>query len=411
MSHPRASKAEDCSRDIQTAARRKRVAILITTMGYGSSLLYWEPILREFLKKIPDSRIYTSGRKTLNDEWPLPLDLSVKLWRIPLPRPSSDYVRHAIVINPLIIVRVLRYKPDLLVVSEFGLLSIYAIIIGLLRPRTRILLLIESDPRGLARGIFNALRVCLRRWICRHSTLILTNNEAGKRYLAERLRVTPGKIRQGVYLVSQPAVPSCDNSTQITMASPPPLLTPDSQPLIFLYVGQLIERKGLQFLILAMSSLPEEYRQRCIIWIIGDGEFRDTLEQLIRNQGVADRIILHGRKPYGKLPDFYRAADVFVLPTLHDYRALVGFEALQFGLPLLQSKLDGAASEIVMEGRNGFTFDPYDVGALGEHIKWFIDHRALLPAFSRCSRGLSTRYTVHNAADNLVAAAQEALDG
>ena len=75
---------------------------------------------------------------------------------------------------------------------------------------------------------------------------------------------------------------------------------------------------------------------------------------------AVENLTLHfaGSLPYDKLPSIYSEADIFVLPTLADTWGVVVNEALAAGLPVLGSVRAQAVEELVIDGVNGWTFDP-----------------------------------------------------
>ena len=97
------------------------------------------------------------------------------------------------------------------------------------------------------------------------------------------------------------------------------------------------------------------------------------------------------------------------IPTLGDYRALVGFEALSAGLPIIGSVFDGASSEIIEEGVNGFIVDPRDEVSLANKIQVFLDHPELVEKFGKESERIAKKYAVNVAASNLIEAAKECV--
>ncbi len=89
---------------------------------------------------------------------------------------------------------------------------------------------------------------------------------------------------------------------------------------------------------------------------------------------------------------FFRGADVFVLPTLEDTWGVVVLEAMVLGKPVLCSKWAGAA-EIVVDGENGYIFDPYNPEAIAEIMHRFIRQADLITLMGRKSQHLMTQYT------------------
>lgn len=132
-------------------------------------------------------------------------------------------------------------------------------------------------------------------------------------------------------------------------------LPDDGQP-VLLSVRRLVPRMGLPDLLAAVARLCGE-GLGVRLAIAGDGPERGHLLELADGLGLSDRVSLLGRVPDADLPDLYRAADVFVLPT----RSLEGFgmvtaEALASGLPVVAT--DAGASGEVLSGVDGAVLVP-----------------------------------------------------
>ena len=124
--------------------------------------------------------------------------------------------------------------------------------------------------------------------------------------------------------------------------------------------GQMIERKGYHLLLEAAAAVPGSYR----VILVGDGPFRQEWQARIDALGAGERIRLPGAESPENIARFLAAADWFVHPALQDPSPLVIVEAAVAGLPLAVSTQTGNAPEAVVEGENGFTFDPTDPAAM-----------------------------------------------
>jgi glycosyltransferase involved in cell wall biosynthesis len=114
---------------------------------------------------------------------------------------------------------------------------------------------------------------------------------------------------------------------------------------ILLSVRELRYRYGLDTAIEAVASLAPA--QPVKYFIVGSGESRTSLEQLIRQRDAADRITLLGRLSETDLRLAYQAADLFVLPTRAlECFGLIVLEALAADLPVLATRV-GAIPEIL----------------------------------------------------------------
>ena len=139
-----------------------------------------------------------------------------------------------------------------------------------------------------------------------------------------------------------------------------------------LTIGRLIPRKGFQFLIRALPQVLEKVSQKFEIEIVGDGPYHGELLKLAENLGVTSHIRFAGSVPYPKLPQKYRDADLFILPSLAEGMPLVVLEAMGTGLPIVVSRVQGI-DELVVDGVNGALFDPGDVDGLAHALVKLID--------------------------------------
>jgi len=121
--------------------------------------------------------------------------------------------------------------------------------------------------------------------------------------------------------------------------------------MILLTIRNLVPRMGLENLIAAMKDVIENMPDTCLI-IGGSGRLKDELVELSRRLKIAGNIKFAGFIPEQDLPDYYRAADAFILPTLElEGFGLVTLEALACGTPVLGTPI-GGTKEILG------TFDP-----------------------------------------------------
>ena len=130
-----------------------------------------------------------------------------------------------------------------------------------------------------------------------------------------------------------------------------------------LAIGRLIPRKGFQLLIRALPKIVDKVSQNFQIEIVGDGPYQKELMGLAEKLGVASYIRFAGTVPYPELPQKYREADIFVLPSLAEGMPLVVLEAMGTALPIIASQVQGI-DELVAQDVNGALFAPGDVEGL-----------------------------------------------
>jgi glycosyltransferase involved in cell wall biosynthesis len=110
------------------------------------------------------------------------------------------------------------------------------------------------------------------------------------------------------------------------------------KPLKLLYVGYLLEYKGVQDAIRALSILNKEHRINAILTIIGEGPYKQELVNLAKQLGIEHSIIWKSFVKREELIKEYCQTDVFVFPSRGEMFGLVAYEALALGKPTLVAK-------------------------------------------------------------------------
>jgi phosphatidyl-myo-inositol dimannoside synthase len=129
---------------------------------------------------------------------------------------------------------------------------------------------------------------------------------------------------------------------------------PMDAPLL-LGVGRMATKKGFQVLIEILPALLGEHPELRVV-LAGGGDLLETFRQATREW--SGRVFLPGSVLRDTLPDLYRAADVFVLPAVHDAQGNVDglpnviLEAMASGLPVVASGISGIPLA-VEDGRTG----------------------------------------------------------
>jgi hypothetical protein len=142
---------------------------------------------------------------------------------------------------------------------------------------------------------------------------------------------------------------------------------PSTAPLRVLWLGQVNVRKGIHYLMAAAKLLEGENIHFDVVGPIGI--LPGAVASAPRN------MTFHGPVSRDCAAEWYRQADVFVLPTLSDGFALTQLEALAHGLPLIVTPNCG---RVVEEGKTGFIIPSRDPQALAEAILRFMRNRDLI---------------------------------
>lgn len=133
-----------------------------------------------------------------------------------------------------------------------------------------------------------------------------------------------------------------------------------------LYVGQLIERKGLDNTILALAKITKTNWQ---LTIVGSGVDENLLKQLVKSYNLEDKINFVGFKQPKEVIYFYQVSDVFLMPSYNEVWGLVVNEALASGLFCLSSKYAGVSFDLIEQGVNGYTIDPKNIDDIADKIE------------------------------------------
>ena len=139
-----------------------------------------------------------------------------------------------------------------------------------------------------------------------------------------------------------------------------------------LFVGRLVERKGVKHLVEAVRRMPAELGARLVI--IGDGPERAALERGIRDSGLGTRVETRGRVSDEELRATYASSDVLVLPSILDARGdteglgVVLLEAMSYGVPVVASDI-GGITDIVEHDTSGLLVPPGDPAALAQALE------------------------------------------
>lgn len=164
---------------------------------------------------------------------------------------------------------------------------------------------------------------------------------------------------------------------------------------IILFVGRLVEKKGVRYLIEAMQWV----RGRLII--VGDGPLQCELMRLTETMRLQDRIYFLGAKTHEELPEIFASADVFVAPSVtakdkdKEGFGLVILEAMASGLPVVASR-SGGITEIIHHGENGLLAEERDSQGLARYITQMLYNK---PVREKCIKQMQStveQYDYHN---------------
>ena len=141
---------------------------------------------------------------------------------------------------------------------------------------------------------------------------------------------------------------------------------------LILFVGRLVEKKGLECLIKAIPGVIKELPQTRL-FIIGRGPLEGKLKALTKELSLEKFVNFLGSMDHKQIVKYYTASDVVVIPSVIDFfgetegMPAVLMESLAMGLPVIASSVS-SIPDIIEDGYNGWLVPPRDSEALVEKI-------------------------------------------
>jgi len=170
-----------------------------------------------------------------------------------------------------------------------------------------------------------------------------------------------------------------------------------SDEIKLLFVGRLIERKGVEYILFALEELKKKYTDKKIsLTIVGSGNLEDKLKHLTEELNLKKNVSFLGARKHEELPDIYREHDIFILPSINEALGNVTQEAIASGLALLTTET--GASELLDE--NGFIFKKRDSKDIVEKISILIENPEILNSFKIKSAELAKSMSWKSCADS-----------
>lgn len=324
-----------------------RVAWLVPSDQGG---YYWQPLFKAVTQVFPQTVIFMGSWSGFLNEFKDTFTVKVvgTSKQISTEKLSEKgYTPGFIYASPGIIFDLLKFQPDIIFSSYFSIWTLLAVLFKKVGNWKVVIFYDGSSPTIDA--VNSKFRLLARRLMARFTDAFLTNNQGAKSYLVNYLDVKESLIFVQPYQVGdiQTLCETTDEKlSQHQFKSP-----------VFLYVGQLIARKGVKNLLDACILLKQQGYQNYTLLMVGDGYQKEELKTYSKEAGLEEIVQWVGQVKYNQLGCYFQQSDVFVLPTLEDVWAVVVSEAMAFGKPVLCSKWAGAY-ELVREGENGYVFDP-----------------------------------------------------
>ncbi|MFQ6019796.1 MAG: glycosyltransferase [Dehalococcoidia bacterium] len=160
---------------------------------------------------------------------------------------------------------------------------------------------------------------------------------------------------------------------------------------IVLFVGRIEPLKGIDILLRAAAQLDRRF---CLLVVGGDdkdAQRRADLRDLARALGIADRVEFVDAVPHQRLPLYYNAADVCVIPSHYESFSLVALEAMACGVPVVASRV-GGLRDTVRDGETGYLVPWHCPEPFAERLSLVLGNRELRQSLGLIARSAVERF-------------------
>jgi glycosyltransferase involved in cell wall biosynthesis len=158
---------------------------------------------------------------------------------------------------------------------------------------------------------------------------------------------------------------------------------------IVLFVGRLVEQKGVDSLIKAFGNLSRD-RPNLMLCVVGDGPMKPYLHRLSLKLNITDKILWFNYVPHDIIPYLYASSTVFVLPSSIEPLGIAILEAMASGKPVISTKV-GGIPDIISDGVNGILVEPNNVPALESALRILLSKEKLATRMGEEGRRLAER--------------------
>ena len=180
---------------------------------------------------------------------------------------------------------------------------------------------------------------------------------------------------------------------------------------MILFVGRIEPLKGVDTLLQAMACLQLKEAQRPVHLAIIGGDPTASPEQMTVEMarlqklcevlGLDQSVVFLGKRDQDKLPYYYSAAEVLVMPSHYESFGMVALEAMACGTPVIASEVGGLAY-LVRDGETGFTIPAEEPDALCEKLTWLLNDSELHQKMSRQAAEYAQDYAWEKIAKQIV---------
>ncbi len=155
---------------------------------------------------------------------------------------------------------------------------------------------------------------------------------------------------------------------------------------LLLFVGRFVPLKNLPFLLKTFAKIAKE-DSGVRLMMVGEGPLDGKIRRLSRKLKVSERVIFTGKITNEELPQYYSAADIFVMPSVYDNFPNSILEAMSCELPIVATNVGGILMQ-VKHGENGFLVESGNINQFNEAVITLLDNSSLSMEMGKRNREL-----------------------
>jgi len=155
---------------------------------------------------------------------------------------------------------------------------------------------------------------------------------------------------------------------------------------LLLFVGRFVPLKNLPFLLKTFAKIAKE-DSGVRLMMVGEGPLDGKIRRLSRKLKVSERVIFTGKITNEELPQYYSAADIFVMPSVYDNFPNSILEAMSCELSIVATNVGGILMQ-VKHGENGFLVESGNINQFKEAVITLLDNSSLSMEMGKRNREL-----------------------
>lgn len=179
---------------------------------------------------------------------------------------------------------------------------------------------------------------------------------------------------------------------------------------IVLFVGRIEPLKGLDLLLETVEKLEDKSDLRVLV-IGGDSHSEVEIERLHRTAaalGICEKVSFLGAVEHDRLPVYYNAANVCVVPSYYESFGMAALEAQACGTPVIASRV-GGLDDVVQDGETGYLIPWHCPEPFAERLELLLSNETLQRALGKAGHAFAKNFAWETIADRIMALYEKAL--